>query len=191
MTIAGYETHPAADLFPMLDGTCGAIGSGEGTVVQIAPSAVDGFHWVSVVRGSVEEWTRRPMRSSAVSEFLRRAGVSGLTWHRQGLGPAAACPFGGPPSARRELIQEVYLARQVGGVGPIKIGCSSSAWSRLATLQAGSPVALELLASFPGGVRRERELHRRFAPLRLHGEWFRAEGDLLRFLDEARGEATP
>ncbi|MFJ6775736.1 GIY-YIG nuclease family protein [Kitasatospora sp. NPDC091257] len=60
---------------------------------------------------------------------------------------------------------------------PVKIGRSVDPPSRLASLQAGSPVELRLLATFPGGPRLEKYLHVRFADQRVHGEWFDFRGE--------------
>ncbi|MET8629598.1 GIY-YIG nuclease family protein [Kitasatospora sp. NPDC004669] len=54
----------------------------------------------------------------------------------------------------------------------MKIGRSVDPAGRLANLQAGSPVELRLLATFPGGPRLEKHLHVCFARQRIHGEWF-------------------
>ncbi|WP_331737688.1 GIY-YIG nuclease family protein (plasmid) [Streptomyces sp. NBC_01732] len=54
----------------------------------------------------------------------------------------------------------------------VKIGWSDNPERRLRDLQTGSPVLLKLLALFEGGAVIERELHRRFADKRRHGEWF-------------------
>jgi hypothetical protein len=54
----------------------------------------------------------------------------------------------------------------------VKIGRSTDPESRLTALQAGSPVALLLAATFPGGPRLERHLHKEFGSYRIHGEWF-------------------
>ncbi|MFE7529119.1 GIY-YIG nuclease family protein [Kitasatospora sp. NPDC057542] len=55
---------------------------------------------------------------------------------------------------------------------PVKIGRSVDPTGRLSSLQAGSPVELRLLATFPGGPRLEKHLHACFARQRIHGEWF-------------------
>ncbi|WP_051838753.1 GIY-YIG nuclease family protein [Streptomyces sp. NRRL WC-3742] len=65
----------------------------------------------------------------------------------------------------------VYLITAAGS-RTAKIGRSTDPGSRLAALQAGSPVALQLAASFPGGPRLERHLHKAFGSFRIHGEWF-------------------
>lgn len=57
--------------------------------------------------------------------------------------------------------------------GPVKIGYSVDVAARMASMQAGSPVLLRILAIAPGGAAREAAYHQQFADLRLHGEWFR------------------
>jgi hypothetical protein len=49
-----------------------------------------------------------------------------------------------------------------------------------------------VLATEPGGPRRERQLHGQFAQLREHGEWFRADPELLAYIDtlKATSDAT-
>lgn len=64
-----------------------------------------------------------------------------------------------------------------------KIGIASHTATRLSTLQRSSPFELELVAVLPGGGRRaEVAIHRRFAHLRLRGEWFRESPELLSFI---------
>lgn len=72
--------------------------------------------------------------------------------------------------ARAVKVSDVYFIS--GETGPIKIGESSNLRNRLSNLQAASPVVLSILATCPGGSKREREYHRQFASARLHGEWF-------------------
>lgn len=64
----------------------------------------------------------------------------------------------------------------------IKIGWSRKVANRIAQLQTGNPEPVMLLATMPGGVSKERELHRRFAHARLAGEWFTATPDLVDFI---------
>lgn len=70
---------------------------------------------------------------------------------------------------------------QAEGVGHIKIGFTdgTDASFRLADLQTGSPVPLRLLGTMPGTADDEKNLHRRFAAHRVHGEWFLPVPDLL------------
>lgn len=62
----------------------------------------------------------------------------------------------------------------------IKIGITSNrVYERLNGAQVNCPLQLTLLAAFDGGAEAEAELHARFAHLRLRGEWFRADPELL------------
>lgn len=68
----------------------------------------------------------------------------------------------------------------------VKIGISQDVARRLESLQCGSPVELTLLGTRPGGEVEERALHQKFAHLRIRGEWFRLERDLLEFINAAQ-----
>lgn len=65
----------------------------------------------------------------------------------------------------------VYLVGTL-GARPVKIGVASTVESRIAELQTGSPLPLYLIWKTRGGQSLERDLHKRFAPYRIHGEWF-------------------
>lgn len=65
----------------------------------------------------------------------------------------------------------------------IKIGTTTNLRRRVMGL---SLTMKHVLATVRGGWVVERELHERFAHLREHGEWFRAEPELLRFIEEAK-----
>ena len=54
----------------------------------------------------------------------------------------------------------------------VKIGLATNVRDRLSQLQTGSPCALELLATIPGGENEERALHWLFGHLHVRGEWF-------------------
>lgn len=55
---------------------------------------------------------------------------------------------------------------------PVKIGVAKDVEARTAELQTGSPLPLHLIWKTRGGESLERDLHERFAPYRIHGEWF-------------------
>lgn len=63
--------------------------------------------------------------------------------------------------------------------GPIKVGYAVDPQKRLTEIQRMSPVPLRILATINGYRKDEALLHRRFASLRLHGEWFRPSQELL------------
>lgn len=63
----------------------------------------------------------------------------------------------------------------------IKIGYSADLRQRLKALRPDS-----VLATMPGTMQDERALHARFGPLWDHGEYFRAEPELMAYIDEVR-----
>lgn len=70
----------------------------------------------------------------------------------------------------------------------IKIGWAKDVNKRMRTFQTSSPARLRLLKSVKvkGAVAAqelERSLHQRFHANRLIGEWFKAEGDLLEYVN--------
>lgn len=86
-------------------------------------------------------------------------------------------PLTGTPSKD----SRVYFI-QSGTDGPIKIGKANDPEARLAELQVGSPSALRLIGSIPGGIAEERALHARFSADRVRGEWFSPSAPLLDYL---------
>lgn len=87
---------------------------------------------------------------------------------------------------RNKPAQYVYFMRQVGGVGPIKIGVTRVPERRLQDLSVWAPVPLELLATAPGDNRLEKFLHRQHAHLRSHREWFHPDAELLARIELVR-----
>jgi hypothetical protein len=69
------------------------------------------------------------------------------------------------------------------GTGQTKIGKSIHPGRRVAQLQTGNPTALRLLATVQA---EERDLHRFFAPFRLHGEWFEKNVALDAMIEHCR-----
>lgn len=67
--------------------------------------------------------------------------------------------------------------------GTVKIGTSTQPEQRMQTLQWQSPLDLVPLRVVPvsQGYAAEHALHVKFAHLRVRGEWFRADSDLLEF----------
>lgn len=61
----------------------------------------------------------------------------------------------------------------------VKIGyCLAFPHGRMAQLQTGNPLELELIGLVEGSRKDEAEWHRRFRHLRVRGEWFRWTGEL-------------
>lgn len=72
----------------------------------------------------------------------------------------------------------VYMI-QAGEDGPVKIGTAYNPHRRLAAFQNGHFHHLKMLAIYDGEAREERLLHQRFAALRIRGEWFHFDRDML------------
>lgn len=71
-------------------------------------------------------------------------------------------------------------AIQAGENGPVKLGKADDPVRRMAGLQTGNAQELHLLRVWAGGEAEEAALHKRFAGLRLFGEWFGYSPDFLR-----------
>lgn len=77
---------------------------------------------------------------------------------------------------------EVVYFLRASAQGPIKIGKARDITRRVATLQTALPDELHLLLTIPGYGHEEAWFHKRFEHLRLRGEWFHADCDLVHFL---------
>lgn len=81
---------------------------------------------------------------------------------------------------------QVYFIKPLHSGGPVKIGFSRYLEKRLAALQVGSPVPLEVEASFAGSCRAETYLHRKFCSQRIRGEWFRRSAELSAVIEHVK-----
>lgn len=73
----------------------------------------------------------------------------------------------------------------MGKPGPIKIGKASDLKARLAGLQTGSPVQLELIGGVPAPAEAEREIHKVLGSYRYVREWFHPAPEVLDFVQMA------
>lgn len=112
--------------------------------------------------------------ASSVSDDLGEIGTG--TYSKSGT------PLTQPRSA--DVHGYVYFMRSGDA---IKIGFSIQPLKRTDELQIGNPEELELLGTFKGTIRDERSLHDDFSHLEIRREWFRAEQELLEFIEEVSG----
>jgi hypothetical protein len=70
----------------------------------------------------------------------------------------------------------------------IKIGFATKLAERLKALQMANPERLTVLHTVRGTLQSEYELHRKFSALRGLGEWFRAEPELLAYIEEIKAK---
>lgn len=112
----------------------------------------------------------RTMRHVAIGRMLRVEPSVMRAWSRP-FGPDALVV--GPC---------VYFIRSC-SPDAIKIGYSDNVFRRLRQIHGACPSPVSLVAGIPGAdTGTEAELHRRFRALRIHGEWFRSEPELLEFI---------
>lgn len=111
-----------------------------------------------------------------VRQILTEAFGSSLTPKRERVVFASPQPPVDPRS-------RVYFARCRGMVGPIKIGCTTNPETRVQALSTWAPFPVEVVVTIPGGFDLEGRIHRRFAHLHSHREWFRADDELLGVID--------
>ncbi len=71
----------------------------------------------------------------------------------------------------------------------IKIGSATNFKKRLDALQTAHENPIEVLAVVPASVADEFSVHQRFAALRTRGEWFRADRELLDFIENIKEDA--
>lgn len=155
-----------------------AIGRNGAAIAYIHESpAYPGFYFCRVLGRAGCSETQRPVAAHAVGiQMDSLLSLHGYTcadfrWKRD-------VPAGARPSPVEEI---VYFLR----AGEfIKIGkTTGDPSSRVAQLQTGCPFPIEVLATMPGGRGREAKLHKKFAALRAHGEWFHASPVLMAFID--------
>jgi hypothetical protein len=77
---------------------------------------------------------------------------------------------------------------QAGKDHPIKIGMTNNAQSRLKNLQVGHYDKLRIIHTITGGRKEEAALHEKFAHLRIQGEWFKPERELLQYIINLMGD---
>lgn len=65
----------------------------------------------------------------------------------------------------------IYFIRK-GKRGPVKIGYSKDVAARLVNLKISHGKSLRVVRVVAGGYPEEREMHTRYAHLRIRGEWF-------------------
>ena len=68
----------------------------------------------------------------------------------------------------------------------IKIGFTRSPESRAQKMLTDSPHEIKVLHIEPGTFKQEKVFHRHFAALRVRGEWFHKNVELLEFIEERK-----
>lgn len=84
----------------------------------------------------------------------------------------------------------IYFVKPVGMDGPIKIGCSKAPIDRVENLSRWSPFPLEIIATAPGNLKVERNLHDCFIDGYSHHEWFHPTPEMLAGIEAVKNGAT-
>lgn len=161
--IDGYETHPAADVFPLLEGA-----EVRRTVTSLSLVGAPDQVWWDLARAVLDREVVPPCGLNVSQRALLAAMMIELIESRR-------------EGARGGVV--VYFVRDRQS-DLIKIGSSCNERKRLRSLQTAHGGQLWLMATCPGGRAREYQLHCRFAASRVRGEWFRASPDLLAFIEQ-------
>lgn len=152
-------------------------------LANVSESADDhGYFYCRVMGVGGGSETKRPVAACGVGlmldTMLAAHGVTAgqLNWKRADRSVAPT------PTKARPTDEIVYFLR----AGEfIKIGkATGSPDSRIAQLKTGCPFPIEVVGTMAGGFDEERALHRRFAAIRAHGEWFHATPELIDFIAE-------
>jgi len=75
-------------------------------------------------------------------------------------------------------------------MGHVKIGHSKSPESRFRAAQVLNPYPVSMLFKGEGGKADETALHERFSSLKVKGDWFRHQGELIDWTNEICQPAT-
>ena len=89
------------------------------------------------------------------------------------------------PWVDRSVTDCIYFIHAI-GTDRIKIGWAATLGIRFEVLSCSSPYPLEVLATIPGSREDEVELHRKFANLRVHNEWFLFSDDIKEFIESLK-----
>lgn len=85
---------------------------------------------------------------------------------------------------RKKGDRSLYFVR-AGEYGPIKIGMTTNVKDRVAAMQVGNHLTLNVLFAVPNiSFKTEWAVHARFKHCRIAGEWFEPCAELLTFIDE-------
>lgn len=182
-----YEQHPLSAeklVSRAWRGIARRVGAREVTARTFQSAKHPGFVHYEVC--DLEAWTRAWSKRPVTPDLA----IDALAIETRTLGLELAAFKWRPSSHKahdwddfRKVVIEGECVYFVQGGPFVKIGkTSGSPEGRLAELQTGCPYELKLLAYVPGGIKRERQLHREFRELHVRGEWFKFERELYRFI---------
>jgi hypothetical protein len=140
------------------------------------------YAWIPVMKESFQghqETIENSLRVSLHAECLFLVDIRLRKKDR--VGGSDNNPEGSPTVNSRH--EKTYIIKSPAS-GLLKIGKTIDMKQRLAALQNGSGVPLEVLVVIDENI--EHELHLRFKNLRVFGEWFRDDGQIAQFIEEGK-----
>ncbi len=147
-------------------------------------TSADAIPLLEIARVSVDLLVATTSDNPALTPLLRRA-VAAMDRLRWELTPASERQAAAREREARMRAKEqstlVYFIQDT-GLGNIKIGFTKDLQERLLKLQTSAAHELKVLKSLPGGRKKEYALHKQFEHLRIGGEWFKPEPELLDFI---------
>lgn len=147
--------------------------------IQLIKQATSGQQ-INLVRELVDGLDESPDTLAQVTELV----LGHIPWELITLGDRKE--EASTPSSARE--SKVYFIESE-TAGLIKIGRSVNPDSRFNAIRTMSPDKLVLLGYLPEEVATENELHKKFAHLRMHGEWFEAAPELRKAIEKLLAQA--
>lgn len=173
-------------------------GPGDSELISLWPSSDANLWWIGTITPKgYAQWSRIPVRRADIATVLHimRVDASLLSWKSKPCDPLTVNPYAqdgrwptrSEPTTTPVRQEWVYFIR-AGVSGPVKIGTARDPRKRLSGLQTSTAVPLRILGVVVGGRAQERAFHEQFAHLRLRGEWFVPEPELLQFIAK---EASP
>lgn len=106
----------------------------------------------------------------------RRNGYATKAQLENALERAAALDREEKPHARVYFVRESTL-------NAIKIGTSTRVTARLDMIRCNNPGEVSLIAQICGGRRVEAVLHEHFSHVRVRGEWFASDPELIELIE--------
>ncbi len=152
--------------------------------ITVFVSAADVMRALGCSKTVAYEHLRRAARRAPGTRGLLRVPVA--VWEDYLRGLDGLTPLiDRPCSPSGPELRGVYFV-QHDGSGPIKIGAAWNIAQRVRMLQTGNPYPLHLRGYIADDQPHvlEKQLHARFAALRLGGEWFRSDPPLQAFIDD-------
>lgn len=156
----------------------GFFGMVENEITEILPSQLKDYWFVVKTNIEGQQFIKRPVAAHGIGIALKVLGCPNLNLTAFKTYARPMDEYTKPYYQGRLKKQEktnIYFVQAVDG-GLVKIGSAVNVNNRLKEHQCGSPLILQIIKVIPDvAIKFEKQLHKRFAKYRMHGEWFLPE----------------